>query len=78
VQIRVADPAGLDGDENLSRPWVGDDDRPHLDGCAPLDSDYGTDLMGHDTLLCCCAVHDVLRDEEHSGNATERPSRGAS
>ncbi len=48
VQIRVADPAGLHRDQYLTGPRVGDDDRPHLDGCALLHSDYGTDLVWHD------------------------------
>ncbi|GDY72492.1 hypothetical protein SAVCW2_08290 [Streptomyces avermitilis] len=48
MQIRVADPAGLDGDEHLARAGIGDDDRLHLDGCALFDSDYGTDLVWHD------------------------------
>ncbi|GGX08251.1 hypothetical protein GCM10010383_42670 [Streptomyces lomondensis] len=48
MQIRVADPAGLHGDEDLAGPGIGNQDRLHLDGCALLDSDYGTDLMWHD------------------------------
>lgn len=76
VQIRVADPAGLYGDEHLTRAGIGHHDCLHLDGCALFHSDYGTDLVWHDQLLCCCAMHDGLRYGRHSENAIMGPSRG--
>ncbi|GAA3154062.1 hypothetical protein GCM10017687_84900 [Streptomyces echinatus] len=73
----MAHPARLHVDEHLTGSRIGDDDRPHLHGCALLRSDYGTDLVWHDKLLCCCALHDGLRDGEHIENAVTGPSRGA-
>jgi hypothetical protein len=47
VQIRVAHPAGLHGDERLTRPRVGHEDGHDLDRGLGGAGDDAADLMGH-------------------------------
>ena len=45
VQVGVADPAGLHGDQGLARAGVGNVDRGELDGLALGERDHGLDLV---------------------------------
>ena len=47
VQVGVADPARLDGDDGLTRPGIGDDDRLHRHGLALRSGDDSTNLLTH-------------------------------
>ncbi len=47
VQIGVADPAGLDPHQRLTRPGIGHDDRFQTDGGALALRDDSTDLVSH-------------------------------
>ena len=47
VQVGVADPAGLDLDHSLARPWVGNDDGDQLNRSPLASGDDSPDLLRH-------------------------------
>src|SRR5690606_8821047 len=51
VQIGVADAAGLDVDNDLARPWVGDHDLHHLDRLTFCPGDHTSHRLSHAVTL---------------------------